>query len=129
MGLALGEATASVGALDASDDLAAFGFLPLSAPGFVLAADDDGDAGGAVDADSDCCGAAGQSGIPIVVPMRFVGDTPMIMMTDHSLPGVGTFTVRVFFYGDRYAGTWQHGAAGGHMTGRIEKNAPSKPAR
>jgi hypothetical protein len=71
----------------------------------------------------DCCGAAGQSGIPIVVPMRFVGDTPVIMMTGHSLPGLGTFTVRVLFYGDRYAGTWQHGTVGGHMTGRIEKTA------
>jgi hypothetical protein len=67
----------------------------------------------------DCCGVAG-AGIPIVVPMRFVGDTPVIMMTDTSLPGIGTFTVRVFFYGDRYAGTWQHGAVGGHMAGIIE---------
>jgi hypothetical protein len=63
----------------------------------------------------------GSTAIPIVVPMRFVGDTPVIMMTDTSLPGVGTFTVRVFFYGDRYAGTWQHGHVGGHMAGRIEK--------
>ena len=77
----------------------------------------------------DCCGAAGQSGIPIVVPMRFAGDTPVIMMTDHSLPGIGTFTVRVFFYGDRYAGTWQHGTVGGHMTGRIEKTVTPTPAR
>jgi hypothetical protein len=68
----------------------------------------------------DCCG----SGVlPIVVPMQFVGDTPVIMMTDTSLPGIGTFTVRVLFYGDRYAGTWQHGAVGGHMSGRIEKAA------
>ena len=51
--------------------------------------------------------------LPIVVPMRWVGDTPVIMMTDTSLPGIGTFTVRVFFYGDRYAGTWQHGASAG----------------
>jgi hypothetical protein len=56
--------------------------------------------------------------------MRFNGDTPMIMMTDTSLPGIGTFTVRVFFYGDRYAGTWQHGKVGGAMSGRIEKKAP-----
>lgn len=66
-----------------------------------------------------CCGVNGA--IPVVVPMRWNGDTPMIMMTDTSLPGVGTFTVRVFFYGDRYAGTWQHGAVSGHMSGRIEK--------
>ncbi len=58
----------------------------------------------------DCCGAAGQSGLPIVVPLHFVGDTPVIMMTDTNLPGIGTFTVRLLFYGDRYAGTWQHGA-------------------
>ena len=69
----------------------------------------------------DCCGI--HTAIPIVVPMRFSGDTPMIMMTDTSLPGIGTFTVRLFFYGDRYAGTWQHGTVGGQMTGRIEKNA------
>ena len=68
-----------------------------------------------------CCGAAGKGLIPIAVPMKWVGDTPVIMMTDASLPGLGTFTVRVFFYGDRYAGTWQHGEVGGHMSGRIEK--------
>jgi hypothetical protein len=67
-----------------------------------------------------CCGLDGAT-IPIVVPMRWNGDTPMIMMTDTGLPGIGTFTVRVFFYGDRYAGTWQHGAVGGIMSGRIEK--------
>lgn len=67
-----------------------------------------------------CCGLSGTA-IPIVVPMRWFGDTPMIVMTDHELPGVGTFTVRVFFYGDRYAGTWQNPRTGGHMWGRIEK--------
>lgn len=61
--------------------------------------------------------------IPVVVPMRWVGETPMVMMTDATLPGMGTFTVRLFFYGDRYAGTWQHGEVGGFMSGRIEKRA------
>jgi hypothetical protein len=59
--------------------------------------------------------------LPIVVTMRWVGDTPMITLTDFTIPRLGTFTARVFFYGDRYAGTWQHGAVGGHMFGRIEK--------
>lgn len=68
-----------------------------------------------------CCGVDGA--IPVVVPLRWVGDTPMIMMTDTSLPGVGTFTVRLFFYDERYAGTWQHGESGGLMYGRIEKQA------
>ena len=69
----------------------------------------------------DCCGVGGSGVIPIAVPMRFIGDTPTILMTDTSLPGLGTFTVRLVFYGDRYAGTWQHGKYGGHMWGRIEK--------
>jgi hypothetical protein len=59
--------------------------------------------------------------VPIVVPLRFVGDTPMIILTDFTIPTLGTFTTRVFFYEDRYAGTWQHGEFGGHMFGRIEK--------
>jgi hypothetical protein len=67
-----------------------------------------------------CCGV---DTIPVVVPMRWNGDTPMILMTDTSLPGLGTFTVRLFFYGDRYAGTWQHGDTGGHMSGRIERQS------
>jgi|SoiMethySBSTD1v2_1073268.scaffolds.fasta_scaffold00133_67 hypothetical protein len=67
----------------------------------------------------ECCGVKGN--IPIVIPMRFVGDTPMIMMTDTEIPGVGTFTVRLFFYGDTYSGTWWHGKVGGHMSGRIEE--------
>ena len=72
-----------------------------------------------------CCGLDGKT-LPIAVPMRWIGDTPMIMMTDTSLPGIGTFTVRLFFYGDRYAGTWQHGKAGGHMSGRIEKQTGAR---
>lgn len=74
---------------------------------------------------SKCCGL--NNAVPFVVPMRFNGDTPMIMMTETSLPGIGTFTARVFFYGDRYAGIWQHGKEGGQMWGRIEKTAA--PAR
>ena len=64
--------------------------------------------------------------IPIVVTMRFADDTPMILMTDSSIPGVGTFTSRVIFYADRYAGTWQHGERGGHLFGRIESMATAK---
>jgi hypothetical protein len=59
--------------------------------------------------------------LPVTVPIVWAGDTPMISMTDMTIPGLGTFTARVFFYDDRYAGTWQHGAFGGHMWGKIEK--------
>lgn len=66
----------------------------------------------------------GESGVtlPIVVPMRFVDDTPLILMSNATIPGLGTFNVRVFFYGDEYAGTWHHaGRGGGHMFGRVER--------
>ncbi|MEX1094448.1 MAG: hypothetical protein WED34_00270 [Planctomycetales bacterium] len=63
--------------------------------------------------------------VPITLKVLWAGDTPMISMTDLAIPGLGTFTCRVFFYGDRYAGTWQHGDVGGHLFGRIE--APQKP--
>ena len=71
----------------------------------------------------------GESGItlPIVVRMKFADDTPIILMTDASIPGMGTFTSRVFFHGDLYAGTWEHvGAGGGHMFGRIERGGAQR---
>jgi hypothetical protein len=66
-----------------------------------------------------CCGITGA--MPVVVPLRWADDTPMIAMTDTTLPGMGTFTVRLFFYEDRYAGTWHHGERRGQMHGRIER--------
>jgi hypothetical protein len=64
--------------------------------------------------------------IPIVVAIKWAGDTPMIQLTNTTIPGMGTFGARVFFYEDRYAGTWVHGAYTGHMYGRIDKGgAPS----
>jgi hypothetical protein len=59
--------------------------------------------------------------MPIVVPVKWVDDTPVVMLTDWEIPTLGTFTCRVIFHGDRYAGTWQHGKVGGLMYGRIEK--------
>jgi len=61
--------------------------------------------------------------LPVAVTMRWVDDTPVILLTDLTVPTLGTFSSRVFFYGDRYAGTWQHGTVGGHMFGRIEPSA------
>lgn len=60
--------------------------------------------------------------LPVVVPMQWLGDTPMVTLTDYSIPTLGTFTARVFFYETRYAGTWQHGRQiGGHLYGRITR--------
>jgi hypothetical protein len=71
----------------------------------------------------------GENGVtlPIVVTMKFADDTPIVLMTDATIPGMGTFSARVFFHGDMYAGTWEHaGRGGGHMFGRIERGAAVK---
>jgi len=59
--------------------------------------------------------------IPMTLQVKWAGDTPMITLTNLTIPGLGTFTSRVLIYGDRYAGTWQHGKTGGHLWGTIEK--------
>ena len=59
--------------------------------------------------------------LPVVTTVMWAGDTPMITITDFTIPSLGTFTARILFYGDRYTGTWQHGKFGGHMFGKIEK--------
>lgn len=62
--------------------------------------------------------------LPLVVTMRWIGDTPMMMLTDFEIPTMGTFTVRLFYYGDRYAGTWENERGiGGHMFGRVESGS------
>ena len=59
--------------------------------------------------------------LPVVVPLVWAGDTPMVSITDVDLPGLGeAFSARVLFYDDRYAGTWDHGDYGGMMYGTIE---------
>jgi hypothetical protein len=59
--------------------------------------------------------------IPMDLQVKWAGDTPMISLTNLTIPLLGTFTSRVLIYGDRYAGTWEHGKTGGHLWGRIEK--------
>ena len=67
--------------------------------------------------------------LPFSVPVVWAGDTPMISLTNASFLGLGeAFSCRVIFYDNRYAGTWQHGKAGGHMFGRIEKSKPQAAA-
>jgi hypothetical protein len=71
----------------------------------------------------------GETGVtvPVVVPMYFIAGTPTIILDNLSIPGMGTFTARVVFDGDRYVGTWSHvGSAGGHMYGRIEHGAAQR---
>ena len=58
--------------------------------------------------------------LPVVVPIVWAGDTPMVSITDFTIPGLGeNFGARVIFYDDRYAGTWNHGIRGGTMYGTL----------
>ena len=67
--------------------------------------------------------------IPLMLKVLWAGKTPVLTLDDFTIAGMGTFSARVMFHGDRYAGTWQHGQKGGLMFGRIEKAAkPGKPA-
>lgn len=63
--------------------------------------------------------------VPIPVTVKWAGDTPVITLTDLTIPGVGTWTARVVLYRDQYAGTWsgQNGNKehGGQMFGKILK--------
>ena len=63
--------------------------------------------------------------LPVTVPIIWAGDTPMVSLTNATIPGLGSeFSAKVIFDGDRYAGTWAHGKAGGHMFGKIAKTKP-----
>ena len=67
--------------------------------------------------------------LPMSLDVIWSGDTPVITLTDLTIPGLGTFSCRVLIYNGKYAGTWKHGNAGGHMFGVLEKTKPAdKPA-
>lgn len=66
--------------------------------------------------------------VPIPVEVQWAGDTPVLTMTNQTIEGMGTFTVRLLIYEGRYAGTWQHGPVGGHMWGRLVKAEAAAPA-
>lgn len=59
--------------------------------------------------------------LPMDLPIRWSGNTPVITLDGVWIPGLGTFSARVLLHQERYAGTWQHGEKGGHMFGRLEK--------
>ena len=66
--------------------------------------------------------------VPVPLEVYWAGDTPVITVTNVTVPGMGTFVARVLVYSDRYAGTWQHDKFGGHMWGMIERTPASAPS-
>ena len=72
--------------------------------------------------------------LPITLPIKWAGDTPVITVDKMGFPGLGTYTARVMIYEDHYAGFWS-GAGdrgdnhGGHLYGVVERGkAPESAA-
>ena len=71
--------------------------------------------------------------VPMMLQVKWAGDTPVITLTDLSIPGLGTYTARVLIFRDHYAGYWSGGDHGGNLWGRIERedqpaaDAPAAP--
>lgn len=57
--------------------------------------------------------------IPVPLEVKWAGSTPVLTLDNLTLPGFGTFSARVVFHKDKYAGTWQHDEVGGHLFGMI----------
>lgn len=57
--------------------------------------------------------------VPLVVDVKWAGDTPVIQVTDMKIPFLGTYTARVVIYRGEYAGTWSGVGYGGQMYGKI----------
>ena len=64
--------------------------------------------------------------LPMPLPVKWVGEVPVITMQDLNIPGLGTFSAHVVIDGQKYAGTWSHGKVGGHLYGKISKIDPNK---
>ncbi len=70
--------------------------------------------------------------VPMVMEIKWAGDTPVITVDRLTIPLMGTFDARVLIRGGLYAGTWRHDEVGGHLFGtltpageRTEKEKPS----
>jgi hypothetical protein len=60
--------------------------------------------------------------LPLDLEVFWAADTPVITLTNFTIPALGTFSARVLVHGQRYAGTWQHGEKGGHLFGRVVRD-------
>lgn len=63
--------------------------------------------------------------LPLTVPIRWAGDTPVIVVDQLPVIGMGKFDARVMLFRDRYAGYWTGAGHGGHLFGVIERNDPA----
>jgi hypothetical protein len=66
--------------------------------------------------------------LPLSLPIEWAGDTPVVVVDQVGLPGLGAVSARVMFFADHYAGYWQHGAKGGNLFGTIHRAENSSDA-
>lgn len=59
--------------------------------------------------------------LPLTVPIMWTDDTPVICIDKMMFPGLGTYSARVMFFQDHYAGIWRGDDHGGHLYGKIER--------
>ena len=59
--------------------------------------------------------------LPVPVPIKWAGKTPVIEMDNLKIPLLGTFSAHIVIDDGKYAGTWKHGKFGCHMFGSIVK--------
>lgn len=64
--------------------------------------------------------------LPIMLPVQWAGDTPVVVVDTVELPGLGSVSARVLFFANHYAGYWKHGEYSGNLFGLIH-SAPAKP--
>ena len=57
--------------------------------------------------------------VPIPVTILWAGDTPVITLTDLSIPGMGSYSARVLLFRSNYSGTWVGEDGGGQVFGKI----------
>ncbi|NOY40418.1 MAG: hypothetical protein GXP26_01090 [Planctomycetes bacterium] len=60
--------------------------------------------------------------LPLTLPIHWAGDTPVVSINKFAIPGLGTYTARVMFFADHYAGFWSGADHGGHLFGIIKRN-------
>jgi hypothetical protein len=61
--------------------------------------------------------------VPLPLPVEWAGDTPVIVVDNVQVPGLGTFNARVMFFDGHYAGYWSGGDHGGHLFGVVERES------
>jgi hypothetical protein len=64
--------------------------------------------------------------VPMPLQIKWAGETPVITLDKVTIPGLGTFSSRVLFHENMYAGTWMHDKVGGHLFGTVEKLKPEE---